>query len=351
MASIDLSRATVRPVRVDSRVGVRFWLFAVAALVFVMVLVGGATRLTESGLSITQWKPVTGVIPPLNAADWQAEFERYKQIPQYARLNADMTIEGFKTIFWWEWSHRLLARVVGLAFILPALWFWIRGRLRGALGRQVAVATGFLALEPIVGWWMVSSGLSERTEVAQDRLALHLLTAAATFGALIYAAAGMADRKRAPARGFALSAAAFAALVFAQLGLGALVAGLRAGLVYNTWPLMGANWIPKEAFASPWLGSMLNDPATAQFDHRTIAYAVLAFAFVQSLAAMRSAPPALTRGAALLAGVAALQVGLGVATLLLTVPLAFALAHQATALVLFGAAVWHWKATLMESAP
>ncbi len=352
MASIDLSRATVQPVRVDARAGVRFWLFAVAALVFVMVLVGGATRLTESGLSITQWKPVTGVIPPLNAADWQAEFERYRQIPQYARLNADMTIEGFKTIFWWEWSHRLLARVVGFAFILPALWFWMRGRFRGALGRQVAVATGFLALEPIVGWWMVSSGLSERTEVAQDRLALHLLIAAATFGALIYAAAGLGERQRAPARrGFAVLAAAFAALVFAQIGLGALVAGLRAGLIYNTWPLMGANWIPKEAFASPWLGSMLNDPATAQFDHRTIAYAVLAFAFVQSLAAMRSAPPALTRRAALLAGVAALQVGLGVATLLLTAPVALALAHQATALVLFGAAVWHWKATLMERTP
>ncbi len=162
-----------------------------------MVLVGGATRLTESGLSITQWKPVTGVLPPLNAADWQAEFDRYRQIPQFARLNPDMTIEGFKTIFWWEWSHRLLARIVGAAFILPALWFWMRGAFKGALGRQVAVATGFLALEPIVGWWMVSSGLSERTEVAQDRLALHLLIAAATFGALIYRRSGL---KRAGAR-------------------------------------------------------------------------------------------------------------------------------------------------------
>src|SRR5271157_4896185 len=197
MASIDLSRATVRPVRVDARAGVRFWLFAVAALVFVMVLVGGATRLTESGLSITQWKPVTGFIPPLSAADWQAEFERYKQIPQYSRLNSDMTIGGFKTIFWWEWAHRLLARVVGAAFVLPALWFWMRGALKGALGRAVAVATGLLALEPIAGWWMVSSGLSERTEVAQDRLALHLMIAAGVFGALITAAAGLGERARA----------------------------------------------------------------------------------------------------------------------------------------------------------
>ena len=143
----------------------RVWLLAVAALVFVMVLVGGATRLTESGLSITQWKPVTGVLPPLTGADWRAEFERYQQIPQYARLNPDMTLDGFKTIFWWEWSHRLLARIVGLVYVLPALWFWARGAFQGALGRQVALATVLLALEPIVGWWMVSSGLSDRVEV------------------------------------------------------------------------------------------------------------------------------------------------------------------------------------------
>ena len=196
---------------------------------------------------------------------------------------------------------------------------------------------------------MVGSGLSERTEVAQERLALHLLIAAATFGALISAAVGLGERARAPrpAR-LPLSAAAFAALVCVQLGLGALVAGLRAGLIYDTWPLMGSSFVPGEAFGSP--GAMLNDPATAQFDHRMIAYAVLAFALVQALAALRSAPPALQRRAALIASVAALQVGLGVATLVLTVPIPLALAHQATALVLFGLAVWHWRATLMERA-
>ncbi len=251
----------------SSRPAVRAWLVAVAALVFAMVLVGGATRLTESGLSITQWKPVTGIVPPLSAADWQAEFDRYKEIPQYSRVKLDMTIEGFRTIFWWEWSHRLLARIVGAVFVLPALWFWMRGAFKGPLGRPVAFATGFLALEPIVGWWMVSSGLSERTEVAQDRLALHLLIAAATFGALIYAATGLSERARAPAsRALALSAAAFAALVYVQLGLGALVAGLRAGLIYDTWPLMGESFVPSEACGS--LRSILDDPATAQFDHR-----------------------------------------------------------------------------------
>ena len=173
---------------------VRLWLLAVAALIFVMVIVGGATRLTESGLSITEWKPVTGVIPPLGEAGWQAAFDSYKQIPQFAALNTDMTLDGFKAIYAWEWGHRLLARLIGLAFILPALWFWRGGAFGGALGRQVLVATGFLALEPIVGWWMVSSGLADRIEVAQDRLALHLLIAAATFATLIYAAVGLGPR-------------------------------------------------------------------------------------------------------------------------------------------------------------
>jgi cytochrome c oxidase assembly protein subunit 15 len=347
MASINLLRAGAPPLRIAARPGVRIWLFGVAALIFAMVLIGGATRITESGLSITQWKPVTGVIPPLSPADWQAEFDRYKQIPQFARLNPDMTLDGFKTIFWWEWSHRLMARIVGAVFILPGLWFWMRGELKGALGRQVAVATGLLALEPIVGWWMVSSGLSERTEVAQERLALHLMIAAATFGALISAGVGLSERARAAVpRGFAASAAVFAFLVWLQLGLGALVAGLRAGLIYDTWPLMGSRFLPAEAFGS--LRSPLDDPATAQFDHRMIAYSLVAFALVQAVAALRMGAPALAQRTALIAGVAALQAGLGVATLILSVPIPLALAHQATALVLLGLAVWHWRATLME---
>jgi len=347
MASINLSRTSAPMLRVAARPGVRIWLFAVAALVFAMVLIGGATRLTESGLSITQWKPVTGVIPPLSGADWQAEFDRYKQIPQFAILNPDMTIHGFKTIFKWEWGHRLMARIVGAAFILPGLWFWMRGELKGALGRQVAVATGLLALEPIVGWWMVSSGLSERTEVDQERLALHLMIAAATLAALIYAGVGLSERKRAVVpRGSVGLAAVFAVLVWLQLGFGALVAGLRAGLIYNSWPLMGSGFVPGEAFGSP--SALVNDPATAQFDHRMVAYAVVAFALVQAVVALRAAPSALARRAALLAGVAAFQVGLGVTTLLFAVPIGLALAHQAAALVLFGLAVWHWRATQME---
>jgi heme a synthase len=361
--TVDALPARARPIAAGDRGAVRVWLLAVAALAFVMVLVGGATRLTESGLSITQWKPVTGVLPPLSASDWREEFDRYRQIPQFSALNPDMTLEGFKTIFWWEWSHRLLARIVGLVYILPALWFWARGAFRGALGRQVALMTGLLALQPIVGWWMVSSGLSERVEVAQERLALHLLIAAGVLGTAVYAAVALGARStprmggrasRAPGcetpplpsaapRGFTIAAAAFALLVYVQLGLGALVAGLRAGLVYNTWPLMGSRLVPGEAFGAP--GAPFDDAATAQFDHRLVAYAVLAFALAQAVAAGRTGPPDLARRAVALAAVAACQVALGVATLLFRVPIPLALAHQAVALVLFGLACAHWSAT------
>ena len=339
------------PVRDDAvppHGGVRPWLFAVAALIFVMVLVGGATRLTESGLSITQWKPIAGVIPPLTEADWAEEFARYKQIPQYAQMNSDMNVEGFKSIFWWEWGHRLLARIIGAAFVLPALGFWWAGRLKGAVGRQVLIATGLLALEPIVGWWMVYSGLKDRVEVAQERLAIHLLIAAAVYGTLIYAAVGLSRRPggAAPA-GFRTAAAAFAALVFAQLGLGALVAGLRAGLVYNTWPLMDGKLIPSGLFAlTPWARSILDDVTTAQFDHRMIAYVVVIFALVVAWAARRAAPgERVARRATALAGIALGQGLLGVLTLVWVVPIGMALLHQAFALVLFGMAMAHWGAT------
>jgi heme a synthase len=351
MAIIQTAPGVAQTTSSDGRRAVRFWLIAVAGLVFLMVLVGGATRLTESGLSITQWKPVTGILPPSNGAEWRAEFDRYKQIPQFARLNSDMNLAGFRVIFWWEWAHRLLARVVGAAFVLPALSFWWRGQLKGALGRQVAIAAGLLAFEPIVGWWMVSSGLSERTEVAQERLALHLLIAAATFGALIYAAAGLSEqpRSKTASRGFATSAWIFAALVFCQLGLGALVGGLRAGLIYNTWPLMGSSFVPGEAFRPNPLQAIFGDAATAQFDHRMIAYAIVAFVLVQAIVALRAAPGSpLAARAVVLAAVALLQAALGIATLLAVVPIELALLHQALALALFGLAVVHLRATKME---
>jgi cytochrome c oxidase assembly protein subunit 15 len=331
---------------------VRLWAFAVAALIFAMVLVGGATRLTESGLSITQWKPISGVIPPLSAADWATEFEAYKRIPQYAAMNADMTLSGFQSIFWWEWAHRLLARVIGLAFIVPALLFWAQGRLKGALGRRVALATALLALEPIVGWWMVSSGLAERTEVAQERLAIHLLIAAATFAALLHAAIGAgAPRGSGVPRSYVAAGWGFAALVFVQLGLGALVAGLRAGRIYNEWPTMGGKFAPGEAFGlTPWYRSLIDDGATAQFDHRLVAYLVVAAAVGLGIATLRAAPGTrLARRALSLAGLAFVQAALGIVALLAVVPIPLALAHQALALVLLGMAVANASATQRDA--
>jgi cytochrome c oxidase assembly protein subunit 15 len=343
LAAVDQPTRRVAP---GAR-AVRVWLWAVAALIFAMVIVGGATRLTESGLSITQWNPVTGVIPPVGAADWQAEFDRYKQIPQYSKLFPDMTLDGFKTIFLWEWSHRLLARLIGIAFIVPALWFWRAGALKGALGRRVLVATGLLALEPIVGWWMVASGLSERTEVSQVRLAIHLLIASATFAALVDAATGQRARgELAPPR-LLLTARLIAWAVFCQLGLGALVAGLRAGLIYNTWPLMDGVLVPRGLFAgAPWWSSFANDMLTVQFDHRMLAYAIVALALWHAFDASRSAPgSALARRARVVAGMALAQAALGVTTLLLVAPIWAALLHQAFAMLLLGMAVAHARAS------
>ena len=331
--------------------GVRIWLFAVAALVFAMVLVGGATRLTESGLSITQWKPVTGVIPPLSEADWREEFARYKQIPQYSQLNPDMDVAGFKTIFYWEWSHRLLARLIGMAFILPLLWFWLKGRLKGTLGREVLVATGLLALEPIVGWWMVASGLSERVEVSQYRLAAHLLIGTATFGALLWAAVGLRERRReAASRRFAVLSGLIAILVFCQIGFGALVAGLRAGLAFNTWPLMDGRLIPDGLFIqSPWQRNLFEDVTTVQFQHRLLAYVVVALALWQAFAASRAAPGTpLARRAWALGALALSQAALGGMTRLLAGAIWAGLLHQAFAMLLFGMAIVHWRATTLE---
>jgi cytochrome c oxidase assembly protein subunit 15 len=342
------SSSAARPMR-----AVRLWLFAVAALVFAMVLVGGATRLTESGLSITRWQPVTGIVPPLGEAAWQDEFARYREIPQYARLNRDMTLDGFKTIYYWEWAHRLLARIIGAAFLLPLLWFWRQGRLAGPVGRPILIATGLLALEPIVGWWMVASGLSERVEVAQDRLAVHLMIATATFGALLWAAVELRRRPRAaPHPRLAVLAGLVCLLVFCQIGLGALVAGLRAGLTYNSWPLMDGRLVPEGLFGlAPWWRSLTEDVTTVQFQHRALAYLVVALALAQALAALRAAPgTALARRAL---GVGALALGqgaIGVVALLLVVPIWAGLLHQAFAMLLFGMAVAHWRATAQAGA-
>jgi len=330
------------------RRAVRLWLLAVAALIFATLVVGGATRLTESGLSIVEWKPVTGVVPPLDAAGWRAEFEKYQAIPQYRERNAGMSLDAFKTIYWWEWSHRLLARLVGGAFLLPFLWFlwegWIEPRMRARLWTIFGLGAALGA----VGWWMVSSGLSDRVSVSQYRLAFHLTLACGIFAAMLWTAQDLAPRAGfaapAPLRVRA-GALALLVLTLVQIYLGALVAGLRAGLIFNTWPLIDGSFVPDAArlfFDTPLWRNFFENTLTVQFDHRMVAYALWLFAVLHAADVARTmrGGRALT-GALTLAGVITLQAALGVVTLLHQSPLALALMHQGMAMVVLTIAVVH----------
>jgi heme a synthase len=325
---------------------IRLWLYAVAVLVFAMVLVGGATRLTESGLSITEWKPVMGTLPPLSEAQWQDEFQKYQAIPQYRELNRGMTLDGFKTIYWWEWTHRLLGRTIGFAFLLPFLWFlwrgWVRPGLRGRLWFIFALG----GLQGAVGWWMVASGLADRVEVSQYRLATHLLLACVIYVAMLWTAQGLTERPPipVPAR-IRTGAAVLLILVLLQIYLGALVAGLRAGYAYNTWPLIDGAFVPDASrlfFDVPLWRNFFENTLTVQFDHRMLAYAIWIAAVVHAFGVtrtMKGGPLAVS--AIVLAAAVTLQAALGILTLLLVVPLPLALLHQAMAMLVLTAATVH----------
>jgi heme a synthase len=323
---------------------VRWWLIAVAALIAAMVLVGGATRLTESGLSIVEWKPVTGTLPPLNEAQWVQAFEGYKAIPQYRELNAGMSLAEFKTIFWWEWSHRLLGRVIGAVYLLPFLYFLWRGALSAELKRRLWLIFALGALQGGVGWWMVASGLTQRTEVSQYRLATHLMLALIILASIIWTLRRMTARPQPIVSGrLKISAVALLVLTFVQLYFGALVAGLRAGRVYNTWPAIDGAFIPSAArlwFETPWWRNLFDNTLTVQFEHRMTAYALLILAVFHAIDATRSrAGAAVTGGAWSLVAAITLQAVLGILTLLYQVPIDLALAHQAIAMVVLALAV------------
>ncbi|MBI3433729.1 MAG: COX15/CtaA family protein [Proteobacteria bacterium] len=337
-----------------ARRAVRIWLMLVAAIVAALVIVGGATRLTGSGLSIVEWKPLVGVVPPLDQHGWQTEFEKYKTIPQFKQLNRDMTLAQFQKIYWWEWVHRLLARAVGLVFVVPLLWFLWRGHIERGVGRRLWGIFALGALQGVVGWWMVYSGLSERVSVSQYRLAVHLTLAAAIFAAIIHCAEQLAPRAdiRAPLR-LRLGAGAIVGIVLLQIYLGALVAGLHAGLVYNTWPAIdGAMWpdMARLFFEQPAWRNFFDNALLVQFNHRLVAYALWIAVIVHAgdVVAMLRRGGVVTRALAL-ASVATIQAALGIAALLHQVPIALALAHQAGAVVVLAIAVVH-AARLAEPA-
>ena len=325
---------------------IRLWLYAVAGLVLAMVLVGGATRLTESGLSITEWQPVMGTLPPLNETQWQAEFEKYQAIPQYREHKGGMSLDAFKTIYWWEWTHRLLGRSIGAAFLVPFLWFLWRGWIAPGLRTRLWVIFGLGAFQGVVGWWMVASGLADRVEVSQYRLATHLVLACVIYVALIWTAWGLNERPAAPAPiRIRVGAIGLLVLVLAQIYLGALVAGLRAGTVYNTWPLIGGAVVPDAArlfFDVPLWRNFFENQLTVQFDHRVFADLVLLAAVIHAFdvkTTMKSGP--LVWGAIALAAVTMLQIVVGIVALLLVVPIALALMHQALAMLLLTVATLH----------
>jgi cytochrome c oxidase assembly protein subunit 15 len=323
---------------------VRWWLVTVAVLIAIMVLVGGATRLTESGLSIVEWKPVTGILPPLTQEQWRWAFEGYKSIPQYRELNAGMNLAEFETIFWWEWSHRLLGRVIGVAYLLPFLWFLWRGVLSADLRRRLWIIFGLGALQGVVGWWMVASGLTQRVEVSQLRLATHLVLALLIFAAVVWTLRRLGEQPPLAATSrLKITGMVLLALTFVQLYLGALVAGLRAGRVYNTWPEIDGALVPSAArlfFEAPWWRNLFDNTLTVQFEHRMVAYTLFALAGLHAVDAIRSrAGTAVINGAVKLAAVITLQAVLGILTLLHQVPIGLALAHQAVAIVVLTLAI------------
>lgn len=315
------------------------WLFAVAFLVFLMVVVGGITRLTESGLSITEWKPVTGAIPPLNHEAWEAEFAKYRQIPEYQQLNRGMTLAQYQFIYFWEWLHRLIGRLIGLAFALPLAWFaWKRAIPRGYAPRLVALlALG--GLQGAIGWWMVQSGLSVRTDVSHIRLAVHLTTALFILSGLIWTALDLKELARnpraQPARLTPVAVVAWCVLLV-QLLLGAFVAGLNAGYVANTWPLMNGSFFPAGV---EWAGlsTLVNDPFLTHFLHRWWAWVTVGALILLA----RKARAAGSRAASVALHCAfGTQILLGIATVLSGVSLWVAVLHQAVGALVVATTAW-----------
>jgi len=323
---------------------VRTWLWVATLMIAAMVIVGGATRLTESGLSITEWDPVTGVLPPIGAEQWQAEFGKYRQTTQYQELNHGMSLGEFQYIYYWEWAHRLLGRTIGLVFALPLLFFWLRGYVDRSLGKKLLVVFLLGGVQGAIGWWMVVSGLAGRVSVAPYRLAIHLTFAFFLFATLVWIATSLRDRLDPRGEpGGTTGAWIVLGVAFLQVFLGAIVAGLRAGTSFNTWPLMDGAFIPPTAslgVLEPLWRNLFENPMTAQFAHRMVAYALLAvaglYAFSQRGCGIREVPSA---GVIFLA--VAAQAMLGILTLINVVPIELALLHQFGALVVVGLATAH----------
>ncbi|TPG21863.1 heme A synthase [Sphingomonas koreensis] len=316
------------------------WLFAVAGLIVAMVVIGGITRLTESGLSITEWQPISGIIPPLTHAEWIAEFDNYKRIPEYYEINRNMTLAGFKAIFFWEYLHRLVGRVIGLAFAAPLIWFAARRQIPNGYGWRLVAVLALGGLQGAIGWWMVSSGLSVRTDVSHVRLAVHLITALVILAGIVWTALDLrmlaATRLARPARLRPIAVVALL-LLFAQIMFGAFTAGLNAGYAFASWPLMGDSLFPGSVpMVDPAWRNAVDNPIVVQFIHRWFAFAAAAGLVALGVRAIRQG--AKTPGVAVI-GLVALQILLGISTLMSGVEIVIAVAHQLNAALTLIAAV------------
>lgn len=333
----ETTEQRVRPVRV--------WLYVMAFLVLLMVAIGGITRLTDSGLSIVEWKPISGTIPPLSVADWEAELEAYRQIPEYQLQNRGMSLDEFKFIFWWEWGHRFFGRFLGVAFLIPFVVFLVQKRLDKTLTVPLASLFVLGGFQGFLGWWMVSSGLTERTDVSQYRLAVHLGAACILFAALIWVARRLepanpermrqAEQVSGRWRWLILGLGVF---LYIQLIAGAFVAGINAGYSHNTWPLMDGRIIPNGLFiiTPAWL-NIFENPLTVQFVHRMLAYVLAIFTgYLLWRGYKANGFKGLHGWLPMIASLIALQIVLGISTLLLVVPISLALGHQALAFMLIG---------------
>ena len=330
----------------SSRRQVATWLLLCCTLVFAMVMVGGVTRLTHSGLSMVEWKPLVGTIPPLDQAQWEAVFHKYQATPEYQKVNRGMALEEFKGIFWWEYFHRLLGRAIGIVFALPLLFFLLRRKINGPLALKLAGIFLLGGLQGAMGWYMVKSGLVDDPRVSQFRLTAHLGIALLILAAMLWTALDVLHPDRtahgAPRRRLGNFAAALAALIFLMALSGGFVAGIRAGFAYNTFPLMNGHLVPPEILSlEPWWDNLFNNMATVQFNHRMIAWLLMLLVPAFWIAARRVSLPPRTRLAThALLGMLVIQVALGISTLLLGVPAPLAVAHQGGAVLLLSAALW-----------
>jgi len=326
---------------------VGLWLLVCCAMVLAMAVIGAITRLTESGLSIMEWAPLSGALPPLSQAEWERLFALYQQIPEYQQVNAWMDLEAFKTIFWWEYIHRLWGRLIGVVFAVPLAWFWLRGRIDRPLGRKLLVALALGAAQGALGWFMVASGFAERTDVSQYRLTAHLLLALAIYGYLFWLALSVLwprpERSRDGAAPLLRRALwGLLALVSITIASGGFVAGLNAGLTYNTFPLMDGELIPRGyALMTPWTANLFENVTAVQFNHRLLAVTTVAVTLALWLWSLsRTLAPAAQMGFAALAILALIQLALGITTLLLVVPVTLGALHQAGAVLVLTATLW-----------